>query len=57
MISIDPYMSEQDIFLQQCCEEMDDKFIVITAENLAEYQDKYDLEQCRQWIDDNCNGY
>lgn len=49
-------MSEQDIILQQACDEMDEAGIVILPETLAEHQSVYDLEACRQWIDDNCNG-
>lgn len=50
------YMSEQDVTLQNACDEMDKQGIVITAENLADFQSEYDLEACKQWIEDNCNG-
>ena len=46
----------KDEFLEQCCDEMDAKGIVITPESLVEYQNQYDLETCRQWIEDNQNG-
>jgi hypothetical protein len=53
---IEIYMSEMDIVLQQACDEMDKQNIVILPETLAEFQSVYNLEVCRQWIEDTCNG-
>ncbi len=49
-------MSEQDVILQAACDEMYEQGIVILPETLADFQAQYSLEDCQQWIEDNCNG-
>lgn len=46
-------ISERDAFLEAHCEQLDEQGQLITAENLAEEQDTYDLAACQSFIEDN----
>jgi len=46
-------MDDIDIFLQNCCDLMDDAGIVITPESLTAYQSRYDVGTCKAWLQAN----
>jgi hypothetical protein len=46
------FFEDREMFLQECCYELDRKGVVVTPESLAGAQTLYDLEACKKFIDD-----
>ncbi len=50
-------LSERDAFLQACFDWMFNHSMACTAEELASFQDTYNIEACQAFFDDNYNGW
>ncbi len=57
VISSDVDVNDRDEFLQMICDQLDEQSFVIDANSLADAQAVYDYEACKQFIEENFNGW